>query len=127
MTPPATRVSRQSRMAVMAVIPDSSATSGTSVSTTAVIVDDTRTASPPSLLVSSPSEKAAMERGWALSTCATIAARSRIVMRSLTAVVRKVTRYPATAPVRSITVSYTHLRAHETRHDLVCRLLLEKK
>src|SRR5450759_5854136 len=23
------------------------------------------------------------------------------------------------------TVSYTHLRAHETRHDLVCRLLLE--
>ena len=29
---------------------------------------------------------------------------------------------------RSIeTVSYTHLRAHETRHDLVCRLLLEKK
>eukprot|EP00825_Cyclidium_porcatum_P004223 TRINITY_DN11964_c0_g1_i2.p2 TRINITY_DN11964_c0_g1~~TRINITY_DN11964_c0_g1_i2.p2 ORF type:complete len:117 (-),score=12.83 TRINITY_DN11964_c0_g1_i2:6-356(-) len=27
----------------------------------------------------------------------------------------------------NITVSYTHLRAHETRHDLVCRLLLEKK
>src|SRR5659263_742787 len=27
----------------------------------------------------------------------------------------------------SKTVSYTHLRAHETRHDLVCRLLLEKK
>src|SRR5665648_1151160 len=25
-----------------------------------------------------------------------------------------------------IAVSYTHLRAHETRHDLVCRLLLEK-
>ena len=24
-------------------------------------------------------------------------------------------------------VSYTHLRAHETRHDIVCRLLLEKK
>src|SRR5450759_542847 len=24
-------------------------------------------------------------------------------------------------------ISYTHLRAHETRHDLVCRLLLEKK
>src|SRR5450756_2456474 len=24
-----------------------------------------------------------------------------------------------------IPVSYTHLRAHETRHDLVCRLLLE--
>src|SRR5450756_1658958 len=28
---------------------------------------------------------------------------------------------------RSLAVSYTHLRAHETRHDLVCRLLLEKK
>src|SRR5665648_1065137 len=27
----------------------------------------------------------------------------------------------------TIAVSYTHLRAHETRHDLVCRLLLEKK
>src|SRR5450756_2796761 len=26
----------------------------------------------------------------------------------------------------SYSVSYTHLRAHETRHDLVCRLLLEK-
>src|SRR5665648_624064 len=26
----------------------------------------------------------------------------------------------------SLPVSYTHLRAHETRHDLVCRLLLEK-
>src|SRR5450756_338768 len=25
----------------------------------------------------------------------------------------------------SYAVSYTHLRAHETRHDLVCRLLLE--
>src|SRR5450756_2118800 len=24
-------------------------------------------------------------------------------------------------------VTYTHLRAHETRHDLVCRLLLEKQ
>ena len=27
----------------------------------------------------------------------------------------------------SSTVSYTHLRAHETRGNLVCRLLLEKK
>src|SRR5450756_1568952 len=24
-------------------------------------------------------------------------------------------------------ISYTHLRAHETRHDLVCRLLLAKQ
>eukprot|EP00825_Cyclidium_porcatum_P021601 TRINITY_DN24035_c0_g1_i2.p3 TRINITY_DN24035_c0_g1~~TRINITY_DN24035_c0_g1_i2.p3 ORF type:complete len:108 (+),score=16.65 TRINITY_DN24035_c0_g1_i2:66-389(+) len=29
--------------------------------------------------------------------------------------------------VEDQSVSYTHLRAHETRHDLVCRLLLEKK
>ena len=28
---------------------------------------------------------------------------------------------------RSNSVSYTHLRAHETVLDLVCRLLLEKK
>ena len=26
-----------------------------------------------------------------------------------------------------ISVSYTHLRAHETREDLVCRLLLENQ
>src|SRR5450756_1949022 len=26
--------------------------------------------------------------------------------------------------IEMVTVSYTHLRAHETRHDLVCRLLL---
>src|SRR5450756_2082765 len=37
---------------------------------------------------------------------------------------------PATVIIEGMavgTVSYTHLRAHETRHDLVCRLLLEKK
>ena len=28
---------------------------------------------------------------------------------------------------RRVSVSYTHLRAHETVLDLVCRLLLEKK
>src|SRR5450759_4772687 len=28
------------------------------------------------------------------------------------------------AGITIISVSYTHLRAHETRHDLVCRLLL---
>ena len=28
---------------------------------------------------------------------------------------------------RAMSVSYTHLRAHETRGNLVCRLLLEKK
>ena len=30
-------------------------------------------------------------------------------------------------PRGSVPVSYTHLRAHETVLDLVCRLLLEKK
>src|SRR5450756_1133074 len=35
--------------------------------------------------------------------------------------------FPGNASDQLITVSYTHLRAHETRHDLVCRLLLEKK
>src|SRR5450756_257134 len=34
---------------------------------------------------------------------------------------------PPTYNINLIPVSYTHLRAHETRHDLVCRLLLEKK
>ena len=28
---------------------------------------------------------------------------------------------------RQVSVSYTHLRAHETGRNLVCRLLLEKK
>src|SRR5660397_128151 len=31
------------------------------------------------------------------------------------------------AHVRRTPVSYTHLRAHETKANLVCRLLLEKK
>ena len=30
-------------------------------------------------------------------------------------------------PSSPVSVSYTHLRAHETVLDLVCRLLLEKK
>ena len=34
---------------------------------------------------------------------------------------RLITQYSATS------VSYTHLRAHETGRNLVCRLLLEKK
>src|SRR5450759_3363865 len=34
-------------------------------------------------------------------------------------------RFIHKTPKVTIAVSYTHLRAHETRHDLVCRLLLE--
>src|SRR5450759_4235777 len=33
---------------------------------------------------------------------------------------------PIKQPQKYAAVSYTHLRAHETRHDIVCRLLLEK-
>src|SRR5450756_2244206 len=33
--------------------------------------------------------------------------------------------WPARSKTTLRAVSYTHLRAHETRHDLVCRLLLE--
>src|SRR5674476_1619344 len=37
-------------------------------------------------------------------------------------------RYPFfTSEKTAISVSYTHLRAHETGRNLVCRLLLEKK
>ena len=35
--------------------------------------------------------------------------------------------FPAALDDRPESVSYTHLRAHETVLDLVCRLLLEKK
>jgi len=38
-------------------------------------------------------------------------------------ITKSVNNWPDSLP----SVSYTHLRAHETRHDLVCRLLLEKK
>ena len=38
------------------------------------------------------------------------------------------TTFPNTVLLRGpLTVSYTHLRAHETPEHLVCRLLLEKK
>src|SRR5659263_634849 len=40
--------------------------------------------------------------------------------------VRDMRRENLRAEFGMVPVSYTHLRAHETRHDLVCRLLLEK-
>eukprot|EP00825_Cyclidium_porcatum_P011788 TRINITY_DN16087_c0_g1_i2.p4 TRINITY_DN16087_c0_g1~~TRINITY_DN16087_c0_g1_i2.p4 ORF type:complete len:139 (-),score=21.26 TRINITY_DN16087_c0_g1_i2:3-419(-) len=40
---------------------------------------------------------------------------------------RRVVLENSRGAVALVPVSYTHLRAHETRHDLVCRLLLEKK
>src|SRR5450756_1734283 len=36
--------------------------------------------------------------------------------------VRSITKKAAPAKAMTSPVSYTHLRAHETRHDLVCRL-----
>src|SRR5450756_2018474 len=48
--------------------------------------------------------------------------------RAINAMVTKAAKVAdGTRPLRRdrfVTVSYTHLRAHETRHDLVCRLLL---
>ena len=41
-------------------------------------------------------------------------------------VIANLAKVRAFAGDRSVTVSYTHLRAHETRSNLVCRLLLEK-
>ena len=35
--------------------------------------------------------------------------------------------FKLSSPKYGSTLSLKHLRAHETRHDLVCRLLLEKK
>ena len=42
---------------------------------------------------------------------------------------RQMKRYhvPRLAFINKMAVSYTHLRAHETKANLVCRLLLEKK
>ena len=47
--------------------------------------------------------------------------------RGIEFVTRKVTDGVARIALGLATVSYTHLRAHETVLDLVCRLLLEKK
>src|SRR5450756_3057517 len=54
----------------------------------------------------------------------------RIILRPLTVHLRFELWLPIfgnSAQYFAVPVSYTHLRAHETRHDLVCRLLLEKK
>src|SRR5665811_2479893 len=72
---------------------------------------------------------------------AAVATRASAVPKSVTAVLvthdrrrhrwcMTTTPSPAKAAaitVRTNAVSYTHLRAHETVLDLVCRLLLEKK
>ena len=45
----------------------------------------------------------------------------------LKATIRAISQFEADVTRPIIPVSYTHLRAHETVLDLVCRLLLEKK
>ena len=47
--------------------------------------------------------------------------------KDLIEVVAKKSNLTHKAARDSVPVSYTHLRAHETVLDLVCRLLLEKK
>ena len=46
---------------------------------------------------------------------------------SVMRIVTRPSQPTASVTVTSYAVSYTHLRAHETVLDLVCRLLLEKK
>ena len=43
------------------------------------------------------------------------------------ATIRNILEFPGHFAEGECTVSYTHLRAHETGRNLVCRLLLEKK
>ena len=54
------------------------------------------------------------------------AAIARVALE-LTAALALVERASDGTELRVAPVSYTHLRAHETVLDLVCRLLLEKK
>ena len=51
----------------------------------------------------------------------------RVVKPSTREADKEVSRKKQAERRRTFAVSYTHLRAHETREELVCRLLLEKK
>src|SRR5665648_1279053 len=53
--------------------------------------------------------------------------QQRFMEGGFESLLRDKTRPSRIPPLGTEAVSYTHLRAHETRHDLVCRLLLEKK
>ena len=48
-------------------------------------------------------------------------------VRSTCPLIHNITNYVTVNDCANMAVSYTHLRAHETEADLVCRLLLEKK
>src|SRR5450756_1216712 len=64
-------------------------------------------------------------RGRSLTTLLNVTVT--FLLRTLVAPESGVTLRMIGAVWSSGPVSYTHLRAHETRHDLVCRLLLENK
>src|SRR5450756_2956593 len=70
-----------------------------------------------------PSEPAAHDVSSKLSTAST-----RTLLPTITTGTDSPECMTSSEPPEGVaSVSYTHLRAHETRHDLVCRLLLEKK
>src|SRR5450756_3218982 len=66
---------------------------------------------------------------WAIRRATSLQAASRWALSNSVKSSNTSTN-PRSRPASSLSavaVSYTHLRAHETRHDLVCRPLLEKK
>src|SRR5450759_1502173 len=68
---------------------------------------------------------------YAETYVATLAANGNVTSQETLDQLRNLYGLGEPAPERYVKwmwgISYTHLRAHETRHDLVCRLLLEKK
>ena len=72
---------------------------------------------------------AAAVSGWSgpIFCCGTQAAHLPYMQRPLTAYRATYGEWPADGLHVHVSVSYTHLRAHETVLDIVCRLLLEKK
>src|SRR5450756_2781221 len=77
-------------------------------------------------LMSTRSRRADGEHGPATRAVHPRGRAAEDLLDRVTEVLRGCERTPG-AVVGDEAVSYTHLRAHETRHDLVCRLLLEKK
>src|SRR5664279_4160172 len=69
------------------------------------------------------------QEGWLLSTGNCRHLRTKSEMPRFSKSPSTVRIEPTAVPIASAinTVSYTHLRAHETDSYLVCRLLLEKK
>src|SRR5665811_2511000 len=68
-----------------------------------------------------PGRPSALAWAWTAATCPWGRERATVA-----AAAAGTNAWPA-REARIISVSYTHLRAHETVLDLVCRLLLEKK